>query len=242
MVRKSILRKYSVLASQVGLRIFTMNNVVSLSEGSDLTSQIASAAKALQKGKVIAVPTDTLYGIAALAQSDNAVENIYEIKKRNIAKPLAICVSEVKDVYKWGTVTVPHSLLTSLLPGPVTLVFNRTPLLNPSLNPGHDTVAIRIPDAEFIRGVAAKCSSPLALTSANISTKESPLEVKEFCDIWDKLEKVYDGGRLGEEAKCREGSTIVELLQEGLYKIIRQGSAYDQTVKLLHKYDLAPSD
>jgi len=234
--------KYCRLAFQAGSRLFQMNNVISLSEGSDLTSHIGSAAETLQNGKVIGVPTDTIYGIAALAQNDTAVENIYEIKKRNSAKPLAICVSEVNDVYKWGTVTVPHSLLKSLLPGPVTLVFNRTPLLNPSLNPGHDTVAIRIPDAEFIRGVAAKCSSPLALTSANISMKESPLEVKEFCDIWDKLEKVYDGGRLGEAAHCRKGSTIVELLEPNKYKIIRRGSAFDGTVNLLSKYDLTPID
>lgn len=242
MVTASLLRKFSSLSFKVGSRIFPMNNVVSLNEGSDFISHIASAAEALQKGKVIAVPTDTLYGIAALAQNDTAVESIYEIKKRNTVKPLAICVAEVKDVYKWGTVIVPHSLLTSLLPGPVTLVFNRTPLLNPSLNPGHDTVAIRIPDADFIRGVAAKCNSPLALTSANISTMESPLEVKEFSDTWDKLEKIYDGGLLGQDEKCRKGSTIVELLKPGKYNIIRQGSAYEQTLKILHKYDLKPID
>lgn len=219
-----------------------MNNVVQILEGPSVACHAKKAAAALISGQVIALPTDTLYGIAALAQNNLAVENIYKIKKRNSTKPLAICVSEVADVYHWGKVTIPHSLLNSLLPGPVTLVFQRTPQLNPALNPGTDLVGIRIPDEEFIRTVVKYCGTPIALTSANISTKESPLCVEEFSELWGKLHSVYDTGRIGEQTDCREGSTIIDLSQTGSYRLIRRGIAYKRTVQVLQEYNLSLVD
>lgn len=219
-----------------------MNNVVQILEGPSVACHAKKAAAALISGQVIALPTDTLYGIAALAQDNLAVENIYKIKKRNSTKPLAICVAEVAEVYNWGKVTIPHSLLNSLLPGPVTLVFQRTPQLNPALNPGTDLVGIRIPDEEFIRTVVKFCGTPIALTSANISTKESPLCVEEFSELWGKLHSVYDTGHIGEQTDCREGSTIIDLSQTGSYRLIRRGIAYKRTVQVLQEYNLSLVD
>lgn len=219
-----------------------MNNVVQVLEGPSVACHAKRAATALLSGHVIALPTDTLYGIAALAQNNSAVESIYNIKERNSTKPLAICVAEVADVYHWGKVTVPRTLLNSLLPGPVTLIFERTPLLNPALNPGTDSVGIRIPDEEFVRTVVKHCRSPIALTSANISTKESPLCVEEFSELWGKLHSVYDGGCIGEQTECREGSTIIDLSQAGSYRLIRRGIAYKRTVQVLREFQLSLID
>ncbi|XP_064408352.1 yrdC domain-containing protein, mitochondrial isoform X2 [Latimeria chalumnae] len=96
---------------------------------------IRTAVDALQQGSVIGVPTDTIYGIACLAQNSEAIRRIYEIKGRNGNKPLAICVGNVEDIYRYCTVTVPDPLLHDLLPGPVTLVFERSGTLNKDLNP-----------------------------------------------------------------------------------------------------------
>lgn len=219
-----------------------MNNVVPILEGPSIAFHAKKAAAALISGHVIALPTDTLYGLGALAQNNFAIENIYKIKRRNSTKPLAICVAEVADVYHWGKVTIPHSLLSSLLPGPVTLVFQRTPQLNPALNPGTDLVGIRIPDEEFIRTVVKCCGSPIALTSANISTKESPLCVEEFSELWGSIHSVYDIGCIGEETDCREGSTIIDLSQTGSYRLIRRGIAYKRTVRVLQEYKLSLID
>lgn len=220
----------------------SMNNVIRLWEGPSLATHAEKASAALLSGHVIAVPTDTLYGLAALAQNNTAIERIYEIKRRSSTKPLAICVSTVEDIYLWGKVTVPHTLLTSLLPGPVTLVFQRTKQLNLAFNPGTDLVGIRIPNEDFIRAVARCCSSPLALTSANISSKASPLCVEEFSELWSKLHAVFDSGHLGEHLESREGSTIVDLSQPGTYRLIRRGIAYEQTSKILQSYDLCLTD
>lgn len=59
-----------------------------------------STVKALKDGQVVAVPTDTIYGLACLAQNSNAIKKVYDIKGRNGQKPLAICVGEIKDIYK----------------------------------------------------------------------------------------------------------------------------------------------
>ena len=72
--------------------------------------------------------------------------------------------------FRWGKVTVSQEILQDLLPGPVTLVFERTDQLNPGLNPTTRLVGIRIPDHYFVQQLSLRCEEPLALTSANLST------------------------------------------------------------------------
>ncbi|XP_068514003.1 threonylcarbamoyl-AMP synthase isoform X2 [Anas acuta] len=96
---------------------------------------LAAAAGALQAGGLVAVPTDTVYGVACLAQDSRAVRSIYGLKGRNGRKPLAICLGDVEHIYRYCHVNVPDELLRDLLPGPVTLVLKRSEELNKDLNP-----------------------------------------------------------------------------------------------------------
>jgi len=86
----------------------------------------------------------------------------------------------------WGRVTVSDELLHALLPGPVTVVFERTVALNPGLNPGSSTIGIRVPASGFVCDVARTCGEPLALTSANISAQPSSLviDVSIIFSLW----------------------------------------------------------
>ncbi|XP_071955332.1 threonylcarbamoyl-AMP synthase-like isoform X2 [Antedon mediterranea] len=199
---------------------------------------VALAAERIKNGKVIAVPTDTIYGIAAMVQSFEAVQDLYTIKSRNPHKPIAICVSRIEDIQKWAEVTVPNTLLNDLLPGPVTVVFHRTAALNPDFNSTTSLIGLRIPNHQFICQLADRVGSPLALTSANISSEQSSLSVNEFEVLWPKLDLVFDGGVIGETKASRLGSTVVNLSNQGYYKIIRNGSAYEDTVNTLQKYGL----
>ena len=70
-------------------------------------------------GNVIAVPTDTIYGITCLVQHSQAVNRLYSIKGRSASKPIAICVAEIDEIYRWANVTVPRDLIEDLLPGQV---------------------------------------------------------------------------------------------------------------------------
>ncbi|XP_054079927.1 threonylcarbamoyl-AMP synthase isoform X2 [Rissa tridactyla] len=96
---------------------------------------VAAAAGALQAGGLVALPTDTVYGVACLAQDSAAVRSIYSLKGRNGGKPLAICLGDVERLYRYCQVNVPDELLRDLLPGPVTLVLKRSEELNKDLNP-----------------------------------------------------------------------------------------------------------
>lgn len=199
---------------------------------------LSCTVKALKEGAVVAVPTDTIYGLACLAQSSEAIKRTYDIKGRNGQKPLAICVGEIQDIYKYCKVPVKEALLSDLLPGPVTLVFERSEVLNADLNPFTSLVGVRIPDHAFMRRLCQMCGEPLALTSANISSHTSTVAVHEFQELWPKLAVVVDGGPIGDQSRL--GSTVVDLSVLGKYRIIRPGCALSSTVDVLeHKYGLS---
>uniref|UniRef100_A0A7N0R8N8 Threonylcarbamoyl-AMP synthase n=1 Tax=Kalanchoe fedtschenkoi TaxID=63787 RepID=A0A7N0R8N8_KALFE len=196
------------------------------------------AVEAVKAGKVIAVPTDTLYGLACDACSLEAVNRIYEIKGRAQSKPIAICVGDVSDIQRFAvTDHLPVGLLKSLLPGPVTVVLRRGDLsiLEKTLNPGIDSIGVRVPDCKFIRAIARGSGSALALTSANLSGEPSSVCTKDFEKMWHQIAYVYDGGLL---PAGRAGSTIVDLSNPGTYKIVRPGSAEKETVAIVESYSL----
>ncbi|XP_006031999.1 yrdC domain-containing protein, mitochondrial, partial [Alligator sinensis] len=151
------------------------------------------------------------------------------------------CLAGVEHVYRYCHVNVPEQLLRDLLPGPVTLVLQRSDGLNKDLNPFTSLVGVRIPNHEFIRELAQACPGPLALTSANVSSRASTLTVSEFQDLWPQLSLVIDGGPIGDtqSPECRLGSTVVDLSVSGKYTIIRPGCALGPTVEILkQKYGL----
>ncbi|XP_062082069.1 uncharacterized protein LOC133788563 isoform X2 [Humulus lupulus] len=201
-------------------------------------SYLEEACEALRAGKVIAVPTDTLYGFACDACSLEAVNRIYEIKGRKHTSPLAICVGDVLEIKRFAnTEHLPNGLLESLLPGPVTVVLKRgeSSILEKSLNPGLDSIGVRVPDYDFIRVVAHGLGSALALTSANPSGQPSSVSIKDFENLWEHCAYVYDGGEL---PSGRAGSTVVDLTKIGKYKILRPGSAEAETVAILKRHSL----
>ncbi|KAH9700673.1 DHBP synthase RibB-like alpha/beta domain-containing protein [Citrus sinensis] len=239
------------------------------------------AIQALKTGKVIAVPTDTLYGFACDACSLEAVNRIYEIKGRKHTSPLAICVGDVSDINRFAvTDHLPHGLLDSLLPGPVTVVLSRgirkiflmycqkvpcvgvespqldskfcpdgglrfasisgisageSSNLEKSLNPGLESIGVRVPDSNFVRVIARGLESALALTSANLTGQPSSVSVKDFENLWEHCAYVYDGGVL---PSGRAGSTVVDLTRLGKFKILRPGSAKEETTAILEKHSL----
>lgn len=132
-------------------------------------------------------------------------------------------------------VTVNDNCLNSLLPGPVTLIFQRISTLPKELNPNTTSIGIRIPNNRFMIDLAKYCDEPLALTSANISNMPSSLNILEFEAIWNDLDLIVDGGQLGdsEDIKSKAGSTVIDLTVPGTYKIVREGTHYDEVSKIL---------
>ena len=202
-------------------------------------SAASTAANLLFEGKVIAIPTDTIYGIAASTQNNYGLKKLYEIKKRDLNKPLSICVSDTSEIKLWGeTSHLNESLLEDLLPGPVTIVLKRKGLLNSFVNPNTDLIGIRIPNTNFVQALSRLCTVPIALTSANISFEQSPIEINDFIHLWPKLDAIFDGGVISNSPLQRAGSTVVDLSEPGHYNIIREGSALKDTLATLSKFNL----
>ncbi|XP_059626772.1 uncharacterized protein LOC132269553 isoform X2 [Cornus florida] len=198
----------------------------------------AEAIEAVKAGKIVAVPTDTLYGFACDACSTEAVNRIYEIKGRKHTSPLAICVGDVQDIQRFAvTDHLPYGLLDCLLPGPVTVVLRRgdSSILEKSLNPGLESIGVRVPDCNFIRVISSGSGSALALTSANLSGQPSSVDIKDFENLWEHCAYVYDAGAL---PSGRAGSTVVDLTKLGKYRILRPGSAKEETVAILERHSL----
>lgn len=221
-------------------KVFDLNrNVIECGDA----KAVKIAAHQLKSGNVIALPTDTVYGVACSANDRIAIQKLYQLKGRDADKPVAICVSSIEQLRRYGEAShLPNDLLCRLLPGPVTLVLDRTKHLNnPYLNPGVEKIGIRIPAYEFIQKVSTKFVEPIALTSANRSGEKSTLEVQEFAHLWLQLGAVFDGGHLGDvenERKQRDASTVVDLSRPGFYEIIRNGIACEDTVKLMNEFSL----
>jgi len=226
---------------------------------------VDEAVDSLSTGQVVALPTDTLYGVAASVYHRVGVEGLYAIKRRERGKPLAVCVGDVGDVARYAEVgNLPPTLVSALLPGPVTLVLQKRkppqyhasgreeylPLCEPWFNPGEDTVAVRIPNASFIRRVCHDLGGALALTSANLAGGPSTVDTAEFKPMWPLCDAIFDAGILGtsvDPATRRLGSTIVDLTltqspSKVVFRILRDGSALEQTLRTLAEHGAARVD
>jgi tRNA A37 threonylcarbamoyladenosine synthetase subunit TsaC/SUA5/YrdC len=155
----------------------------------------------------------------------------------------------------WSNVTIDEQSLSALLPGPVTLIFDRLPTLPVDLNAGNPTIGIRIPDYKFMIELAKYCDEPIALTSANISNEQSSLNInvslsnrlwsticqfiiwnlisKEFQSLWADLDLIVDGGTLGTTDDAKAGSTVIDFTKEKTFKIVRNGTHYEKVLKIL---------
>jgi 2',5'-phosphodiesterase len=205
--------------------------------------RVAEAVEALRREKLIAIPTDTIYGLAASACSETGINRLYEAKQRAYHVPLAVCVGEASDVSKYADVAHLHpGLLEELLPGPITLLLRKKTdaecELSSALNPGVSLLGIRVPDSAFIRAVSRQFGHAIALTSANQSGQPSTLAVEEFEHLWEECENVFDGGRI---QATRSGSTIVDLSVPGEFSIARAGEKCDVIQETLKRYGMNQS-
>ncbi|CAF1165768.1 unnamed protein product [Rotaria magnacalcarata] len=187
----------------------------------------------LKQDGVLAVPTDTIYGLATLVNSEKGVRKIYEIKGRSFTKPLAISIGTIDDLFTWSKPTLTKEQLSTgdLLPGPVTLMFERQSILPSYFNPDTNKVALRIPNYQFMIELAQRLQEPIALTSANISNEPSSVCIQEFEELWSQIDLVINGGLLA--SNDRYGSTIVDLSEKGYFNIQRQGIDCERIIKYL---------
>ncbi|KAL6736368.1 Sua5/YciO/YrdC/YwlC family protein [Ancylostoma duodenale] len=203
---------------------------------------VEAAADVLLRGGIVALPTDTLYGVSTLIEHS---DKLYALKRRQREKPLGLFLSDPAEIPLWARLTISPQLARQLLPGPVTLILNRLPSLSCSFNPGTENVGVRVPDSPLVRALCARLGRPLAQTSANVSgSPVNPTCINDFCDLMDQIDLVLDGGVIGkppsEASTSNEGSTIVDLTQDDFYRIVREGCALKRTEEVLRASGIRP--
>ncbi len=180
---------------------------------------IPYAYQVLQKGNLVAFPTDTVYGVGALAFDGKAVTSIYIAKDRPAEKAIPILIGDSNDLEKVGIDIPPvaRRLALRFWPGPLTLLIPKR-LDLPEVVSATSTVGVRVPDHEVARRLL-RLAGPMAVTSANISGKPSPVTAKEVYEqLGGRISLIIDGGR----APGGVASTVVDCTIPEL-KILREG-------------------
>jgi len=167
-----------------------------------LPANLANYKKAvahLVAGKLVVLPTETVYGLAALASDEAAVAEVYKIKNRPWDNPLSIVVFDAEHAHRLARISpLAQRLIADFWPGPLTLVVPKRPdaPICKLVSAGRDTVALRLPDIAWTNAfLSLGFEGPLVLTSANISGAESPanaLQVEE--SLGGKIPLILDGG------------------------------------------------
>ena len=160
-------------------------------------SDISKAAKLLSDGELVAIPTETVYGLAANAFNGSAVAKIYETKGRPQFNPLIIHSNSFEKFLSWG-IQIPESafkLAEKFSPGPLTMVVPKGNSIPDIVTAGHPSVAIRIPNHTLCLDLLKLLDFPLAAPSANISGSISPTSAQHVYDQFgEKIPYILDGG------------------------------------------------
>ena len=191
---------------------------------------IARAAQVICDGGLVGLPTDTVYGLAADATSDAAVESVFRAKGRPADKPLIALVAGMAMAEACGAFSAPaRALAEAFWPGPLTLVVPRAAgsPLSPLVHQGAPGVSLRIPGNETARAVVEAAERPLTAPSANPSGAPSPLTAAEVAaGLGAHVALIIDGGRAADSL----GSTLIDLTG-AVPRLLRAGVVSAQAIE-----------
>ncbi len=192
----------------------------------DAQNSISFALKEMQKGEVIAIPTDTVYGIACLISIPSAIEQIYTIKGRASNKAIPILIGEIEQLTLIAKELSPSAkkLTQNFWPGALTLIVKRRSELPTQLSP-YPTVGVRMPNHVWLQHLIAQ-SGPIAATSANLSGQAEATTAGEVLNqLKGRITLLIDGG------VCKGGipSTVVDCSGVEI-KILREGAIQSQMI------------
>lgn len=180
--------------------------------------------KLLKEGNLIIYPTDTVYGVGGIIESDEAISKIYKAKERNFKSPLIVLVSDVSKIEKIAYIEEKNrekieKLIKEFWPGGLTIILNKKENVPDIMVSGGKTVGVRMPDLDTALKIIESAGGLLPTTSANISGEATPKSYEELSETFkERVEILVDGG------KCPIGnaSTIIDMSDKP--KILRTGA------------------
>ncbi len=187
------------------------------------------ASEYINKGELVAFPTETVYGLGANALDDEAVKKIFIAKGRPQDNPLILHVGKKEDIIKYVKSINPiqQKLIDCFMPGPISIVFDKNERVSNVACAGGNTVAIRLPENKVAQNFINACNCPIVAPSANTSKRPSPtLASHVFEDMSGKIPLIIDGG----ETTIGIESTVVKV-EDNCVVILRPGKITKEMIE-----------
>jgi len=188
------------------------------------SSKIEEVVALLDKGAVVALPTETVYGLAVCADNEKALDKLYEVKRRPNKKQFTIQIPDLSQIDKYIDNLSPalEVILREFWPGPLTVI----------VKSGDKTTGLRIPDNRVTLSILEAIKRPLAVTSANISGEQSVSSAEEVKEIFDnKIEMIVDDQARADGIE----STVLDCTTPH-FKIVREGAISEKLNRFLKIY------
>src|SRR3989338_547754 len=183
-------------------------------------SLVEEAVARLSQGGIVALPTETVYGLACRADNEEAVSRLYQLKARPKDKPFSLALASTDEVFKsYFDILPPFAfrLIEKFWPGPLTIIYYTR---------DDKKVGIRIPAQEITRRILQDLGTAVYLPSANLSGRKEAVTAKEVEDIFgSKIDLIVDGG----PSDLSKASTVLDLTQKP-FKILREGSVSEEEI------------
>ncbi len=190
---------------------------------------LKKSAELLKNGEVVAVPTETVYGLAANALDEEAVKKIYLAKGRPSDNPLIVHISSMSELSPL-VAEIPEKvkiMAERFWPGPLTMIMKKSSLIPTVTSGGLDTVAVRMPQSEYARAIIKAAGVPLAAPSANLSGSPSPTNAKYvFDDMNGRIPLIIDGGA----SKIGVESTVITFATD-IPTVLRPGGVTVEEIR-----------
>ncbi|MEY3989333.1 MAG: hypothetical protein RI985_414 [Chloroflexota bacterium] len=175
-------------------------------------ARVGEAAKLIQQGELVAMPTETVYGLAGDALNPAAVQAIFAAKGRPSSDPLIVHIADIDQLAQVARATPAQFqlLVDTFWPGPLTIILPKHPQLDPLITAGHDTVAVRMPNHPVAQALIRQSDRPLVAPSANLFSHPSPTTANHVMDdLGGRIPLILDAG------PCQIGveSTIIDITQ-----------------------------
>jgi L-threonylcarbamoyladenylate synthase len=217
-----------------------MSDQTSQIQDGRLTVSIDLAVKYLKDDLLIGLPTETVYGLAALASRPKAIAKIFQVKARPTNHPLILHLANYRQLEKWAR-NIPayvEVLCDNFWPGPLTIVLQRTERVCDAITGARETVAIRVPNNQVALTLLKKLDDGLVAPSANRFGKVSPTSAKHVVDdLGDEVALVLDGGN----SEIGVESTILDCTRS-MPQILRLGAITKDELESVAKISIALSD
>lgn len=191
-----------------------------------LENQMNEICDVIQKGGIVAFPTETVYGVGIHFDDEEALDRLMEAKNRDYSKAITLMVADKADISQYAYISPQaQKMIDQFMPGMITLIFKKKESVRDSMTNGKSTIGIRIPDSEFVLSLLKKVG-PMLVTSANLSQHSNTTSTQEVLNQLDgRIDLVVDG-----KTSDNIASTVVDVSQNEI-KILRAGKITKEQIE-----------